>query len=401
MDTETPGQGASDTGHVTAPPAPVATYRLQLRPQFGFEAAAAEVPYLAELGISDVYLSPVFAARAGSVHGYDISDHSQLNPELGGHAAYEMLEHAMRAHALRAMLDIVPNHMGIDPRTNRWWRDVLENGPSSPYSAFFDIDWHPIKPELENRVLLPILGDQYGAALERGELRVALADGAFELRYFDHCLPLNPRQLPSVLDADALRASIGDERPEVQEFLSILTALRNRFFCQGLCLVHQSFSVTTVLPPFSSAADRKHGPVDMQLPHPGAGRKSQAQEADYCLVFSLKGQEVLAAAACLISLMLLHHFPAQELAKPRFSTTNAAAMAVTCRQQLLGKLTQIGFLDPCHDELGGNVPLHTLQPNVGGQNLFYARDQLCSSGVAQRDVLATQVLPVKLGSLHH
>ena len=172
-------------------------------------------------------MSPVFAARPGSEHGYDISDHGRLNPELGGDEGFLALEDSLRMHGLGALLDVVPNHMGIDPRTNRWWRDVLENGPSSPFSAFFDIDWDPVKPELKDRVLLPILGDQYGTVLERGELRVGLADGALELHYFDHCLPLNPRQVPQVLDADALRAALGDDHPHVQEFLSILTALRN------------------------------------------------------------------------------------------------------------------------------------------------------------------------------
>ena len=165
---------------------PIATYRLQLGQAFGLGHAAAVAGYLADLGVSDVYLSPVFTARPGSEHGYDICDHRRLNPELGGAEGFAALEDALSAHALGAILDIVPNHMGIDPVTNRWWRDVLENGPSSPFADFFDIDWRPVKDELENRVLLPILGDQYGAVLERGELRLHFIDGAVELRYFDH-----------------------------------------------------------------------------------------------------------------------------------------------------------------------------------------------------------------------
>ncbi|MCU0256908.1 MAG: malto-oligosyltrehalose synthase, partial [Vicinamibacterales bacterium] len=222
MEPDAPAPGAGRRA-----PLPTATYRLQLRPEFGFEAAARTAPYLASLGVSDAYLSPVFAARPGSTHGYDICDHGRLNPEIGGEAGFSTLEDALRHHGLGALVDVVPNHMGIDPRTNRWWRDVLENGPSSPFADFFDVDWDPVKPELRDRVLLPILGDQYGAVLERGELRVELADGALELHYFDHCLPLNPRQAPLVLDPDGLRASLGDDHPHLLEFLSILTALRN------------------------------------------------------------------------------------------------------------------------------------------------------------------------------
>ena len=127
------------------------------------------------------------------------------------------------------VLDVVPNHMGVEPERNHWWRDVLENGPSSIYARYFDIDWTPIKPELTDKVLLPILGDQYGAVLERGELQLGFREGALHLHYFDRVLPLNPRRSVVLLkhDVERLREKLGDEDPHLREFLSIVTALQN------------------------------------------------------------------------------------------------------------------------------------------------------------------------------
>jgi (1->4)-alpha-D-glucan 1-alpha-D-glucosylmutase len=207
---------------------PVSTYRLQLHGGFGFRDAAAVVPYLARLGITDAYSSPHFKANPGSRHGYDICDHSALNPELGSEADYDAWCRLLRAAGLGHIIDIVPNHMSADPRSNAWWRDVLENGPSSPYSHYFDIDWDPVKPELRGKVLLPVLGDQYGRVLERGELQLVCADGALQLRYFDLDLPVNPRQSPRVLGlhVDRLELDLGAD-PVLREYLSILTALQN------------------------------------------------------------------------------------------------------------------------------------------------------------------------------
>jgi (1->4)-alpha-D-glucan 1-alpha-D-glucosylmutase len=206
---------------------PIATYRLQLSHAFTFRDLTALTPYLSDLGVSDCYCSPILAARAGSSHGYDISDHGQLNPEIGSMADLEALSAALRAHNLGLLVDFVPNHMAIDPQTNAWWRDVLENGPSSPYARFFDIDWRPVKEELRDKVLLAILGDQYGEVLERGELQVVFDDGALMLRYFDRLLPINPRRTPLVLrdHVDALAARLGSTHADVEELRDILDAL--------------------------------------------------------------------------------------------------------------------------------------------------------------------------------
>src|SRR5256885_585325 len=126
---------------------PASTYRLQLTPTFGFREAAAIVPYLHELGVTDVYLSPPFTCAPGSTHGYDVVNHNELRPELGGEAGYAELCAATGKLGMGQLLDYVPNHMGIGP-TNSWWTDVLENGPSSVYAPFFDVDWRPIKHEL-------------------------------------------------------------------------------------------------------------------------------------------------------------------------------------------------------------------------------------------------------------
>src|SRR5215470_980908 len=209
--------------------APLATYRLQLHAGFGFGAAAAVVPYLDQLGITECYTSPHLKARPGSTHGYDIVDHGRLNPELGGAADYEAFTDALRARSMGHFVDFVPNHIGVDAAANPWWRDVLENGRGSPYARFFDIDWNPVKAELTDKVLLPILGDRYGAVLERGELRLAFTDGLFTVHYTDHDLPIAPGQFPQILSHElgALRAALGDEDPDLIEYLSIITELRN------------------------------------------------------------------------------------------------------------------------------------------------------------------------------
>jgi (1->4)-alpha-D-glucan 1-alpha-D-glucosylmutase len=206
---------------------PVATYRVQLSQAFTFRDLEALTPYLRDLGVTDCYCSPILAARAGSPHGYDISDHSKLNPEIGSMADLEQLSASLRSHDLGLLVDFVPNHMAIDPQTNAWWRDVLENGPSSPYSRFFDVDWRPVKEELRDKVLLAILGDQYGEVLERGELQLVFDDGALTLRYFDRVLPLNPRRTPLVIGeaVDALSVSLGSDHADVRELRDILEAL--------------------------------------------------------------------------------------------------------------------------------------------------------------------------------
>jgi len=135
---------------------PVATYRLQFNRQFRFEDAQTLMPYLYRLGISDLYASPILKARSGSSHGYDVTDPSQLNPELGTGEEFEALVQTLKQHEMGLLLDIVPNHMAASPE-NPWWIDFLENGLCSPYAAFFDIDWSPADSAVKNRVLLPIL----------------------------------------------------------------------------------------------------------------------------------------------------------------------------------------------------------------------------------------------------
>ncbi len=162
---------------------PTATYRLQFEPRkMTFRDAAGLVPYLDELGVSHLYASPYLKARSGSTHGYAIVDYGSLNPELGSEGDYRAMVETLHARAMGQILDTVPNHMSATPAENLWWTDVLENGPASPRAAYFDIDWHPVKEELRNKVLLPILGDQYGQVLESGELKLEYADGAFFLR---------------------------------------------------------------------------------------------------------------------------------------------------------------------------------------------------------------------------
>ncbi len=208
---------------------PLSTYRLQLHREFPFAAARAVVAYLERLGITDVYLSPVFASRPGSTHGYDVTDHNRFDPELGGRDSYDRLAEEISGRGMGLVLDVVPNHMGIDTPSNSWWRDVLENGQCSAYARYFDIDWTPLKPELEGRILLPILGRQYGEALAAGDLRLVYSDGAFEVQYGDHRLPINPRQIPRVLRSglDALREQFGEEEADVRELLGIVSAFGN------------------------------------------------------------------------------------------------------------------------------------------------------------------------------
>jgi (1->4)-alpha-D-glucan 1-alpha-D-glucosylmutase len=208
---------------------PVSTYRLQVHKDFPLADAAAIVPYLARLGIGTCYTAPYFTAAAGSTHGYDVCNHNEINPELGGDAAHRQFVDALKQHGLSHVVDFVPNHMGIGGGGNAWWTDVLANGPSSPAAKYFDIDWTPIKTELHAKLLLPILGDQYGQVLERGELRLEFRDGALVLRYFEHELPINPRQAPRVyrLAVEPLTAQLGPENKDLHEFLSILASLEN------------------------------------------------------------------------------------------------------------------------------------------------------------------------------
>jgi (1->4)-alpha-D-glucan 1-alpha-D-glucosylmutase len=205
---------------------PVATYRLQLNTTFQFGQAAALVDYLDGLGITDAYVSPLSMARAGSNHGYDVIDPGRLNPELGSDDDFRRFAAELRSRQMGMLLDVVPNHMCIATSDNWRWRDVLENGPSSAVARFFDIDWRPPKPELAGKVLLPVLGEQYGRMLESG-VSVAYADGAFDVVFYESRLPLTPRSWTHLLEPALaeLRRRFGDEEPRVLELESIMRAI--------------------------------------------------------------------------------------------------------------------------------------------------------------------------------
>lgn len=208
---------------------PVATYRLQFNHRFTFNDAARIVPYLHRLGITDCYASSYVKATPGSPHGYDVADPRILNPEIGTEEEYRAFTETLHRHDMGQLLDVVPNHMGISRSCNEWWLDVLENGPSSHYAAFFDIDWHPLKAELENKILLPILGDLYGVVLENQEIVLSYEDGAFSLQYYDHRLPVAPKSVVRILShrLEQLVEKAGVDNPDVLELQSIITALNH------------------------------------------------------------------------------------------------------------------------------------------------------------------------------
>jgi (1->4)-alpha-D-glucan 1-alpha-D-glucosylmutase len=178
----------------------VATYRLQLRPGFGFPEVQALLPYFVRLGVSHLYLSPVTEARPGSTHGYDVRDHNRLREELGGAEAFSALLDAAAGHGLRVILDIVPNHADAGP-TNARWQDVLAYGPASPYAGFFDVEWDPLKPELQGKILLPFLGRPYGEAVDAGEITLTFEHDRFFAAYFDHRFAIAPATYPEILAA--------------------------------------------------------------------------------------------------------------------------------------------------------------------------------------------------------
>ncbi|HVW01862.1 MAG TPA: malto-oligosyltrehalose synthase [Planctomycetaceae bacterium] len=207
---------------------PEATYRLQFHAGFTFRDAIRIIPYLSDLGISHVYASSYLRARKGSTHGYDIVDHTHFNPEIGDEADFEVFVATLRHHGMGHILDIVPNHMGVGDE-NAWWVDVLENGASSQYASYFDIDWMPLKPDLANRVLLPVLGDQFGRVLENQELVLHLDEGTFFITYYQRRLPVGPATWASILDyrLEELTQQLGAESPALIEYQSILTAIRH------------------------------------------------------------------------------------------------------------------------------------------------------------------------------
>ncbi|HEY3044189.1 MAG TPA: malto-oligosyltrehalose synthase, partial [Vicinamibacterales bacterium] len=206
---------------------PDSTYRLQFNKSFTFANAHAIVDYLHALGISDCYASSYLTAVPGSPHGYDVADPTRLNPEIGTDADYWKWIEALSERHMGHILDLVPNHMGIAKSANPWWQDVLENGPSSRFARFFDIEWHPVKVELADKLLIPILGDQYGAVLERQELQLAYDQGAFIVRCYDNVLPIAVDTFSTILSVH-LDAWLADHAgADADELQSVLTSSRN------------------------------------------------------------------------------------------------------------------------------------------------------------------------------
>jgi (1->4)-alpha-D-glucan 1-alpha-D-glucosylmutase len=221
-------QGATEQPLILA--LPTSTYRLQFNHEFTFRQAAEIAPYLANLGVSHYYASPYLKARPGSMHGYDIIDHNALNPEIGSEDDYRHYIATLKQLGIGQVLDIVPNHVGVGSE-NVWWRDLLEHGQASAYADFFDVDWTPLKRELRGKVLLPVLGDHYGSVLERGELTLEFnaAQGAFNVRYFEHAFPVDPREYPRILQYNLpqLEAGIAADDLRLAEFKSLITAFEH------------------------------------------------------------------------------------------------------------------------------------------------------------------------------
>jgi (1->4)-alpha-D-glucan 1-alpha-D-glucosylmutase len=207
---------------------PAATYRIQFTPDFGFADAQQIVSYLAELGISDIYASPIFKATEGSTHGYDVVDASQLNPALGTPEAFDELIAALDRRDMGWLQDIVPNHMAYDSE-NKLLMDVLENGLDSEYSHYFDIDWqHPYKA-IRGKVLTPLLGDFYGNCLENGQIQLAYEESGFTANYYDKKIPLNIESYAQIIthDLSRLKRKMGRTHPDFVKLLGVLYLLKN------------------------------------------------------------------------------------------------------------------------------------------------------------------------------
>lgn len=209
---------------------PRATYRLQFHKGFTFDDAVQVLPFLARLGVSHIYCSPVLRARPGSLHGYDIVAHDEINPELGGRDGFERFGAALRAHGMGQILDMVPNHMGVLGADNAWWMDVLENGPASVYAQYFDIDWQPVNPELRGKVLVPVLGDHYGNVLASGQLVVSFEHepGTFAVSYHAHRFPIDPGTYPVLLKLAESRIADAAARASVSSLIAALGYLPAR-----------------------------------------------------------------------------------------------------------------------------------------------------------------------------
>jgi (1->4)-alpha-D-glucan 1-alpha-D-glucosylmutase len=206
---------------------PRATYRFQLRNGFGFDQIRELLPYIDSLGISDLYLSPLFQSREDSVHGYDVVDHSRIEPSFGDEDAFRRLAIGARERGMGILLDLVPNHMGINDPANQLWNDVLENGPASRSAVCFDIDWKPANGGVVNQILLPFLGKSFGETLEAGELTIVYENDRFSLAYFERRFPIALTTWPTILEVafEMLPEDVLSKDPV--ELRSIITQLRN------------------------------------------------------------------------------------------------------------------------------------------------------------------------------
>lgn len=212
---------------MSPPRIPSSTYRLQFNQKFTFKQALELVTYFRDLGISDLYASPIMKSMSGSIHGYDVLNPCQLNPEIGSEEEFEQLAKALHESQMGFLLDIVPNHMSIASSENKWWQDVLENGSSSLYAHYFNVIWDPPKPELKNKVLLAVLDQQYGKVIENQELKIVFEAGAFFVEYHDRRFPVNPITWPAILNpvVEELTVKLGEKDSHLLELQSIITAL--------------------------------------------------------------------------------------------------------------------------------------------------------------------------------
>jgi (1->4)-alpha-D-glucan 1-alpha-D-glucosylmutase len=206
---------------------PSATYRVQLNKGFRFADACKILDYLHELGISDLYLSPIVASRKGSVHGYDVIDPTRIDPDLGSEEDFATLQNELQNRGMGLLLDTVPNHMAASAE-NPWWMDVLETGAQSAFAAYFDIEWHPHAPSLDGKILLPVLGRPFGEALDSGEIKLVFQDGRFFFQYFESLFPLAPRSYYSILNhrAERLAEGVGEDSSTFHEYSGILASVR-------------------------------------------------------------------------------------------------------------------------------------------------------------------------------
>ncbi|HKS39619.1 MAG TPA: malto-oligosyltrehalose synthase [Blastocatellia bacterium] len=205
---------------------PSSTYRLQLNPNFGFKAARTIIPYLAELGITTIYASPIFKSRKGSAHGYDVTDPNQINSELGTIEDFNALVDTVHKHGLRWLQDFVPNHVAYDSH-NLMLMDVFEKGPGSPYFSFFDIVWDHLRENLRGKVIAPFLGKPFGETLESGEILLQYGDGVFSVKYYDSIYPLKIESYATIINhgLSELREQLGEEDASFIKLLGIASVL--------------------------------------------------------------------------------------------------------------------------------------------------------------------------------